>query len=39
MSVVEGMNKFLAQLGVTFRRDASNLRPRINQLDSTLDKE
>ncbi len=39
MSIVEGMNKFLSQLGVTFRRDNQNLRPRINKIDSTLDKE
>lgn len=39
MTVVEGMNKFLKQLGITFRRDGSNLRPRINKLDSNLDKE
>ena len=38
-SVVEGMNQFLKQLGITFRRDGSNLRPRINKLDSNLDKE
>lgn len=39
MSVVEGMNKFLSILGITFRRDGNNFRPRINKLDSTLDKE
>jgi ATP-binding cassette subfamily E protein 1 len=39
MSIVEGMNKFLSLLGVTFRRDNQNLRPRINKIDSTLDKE
>ncbi len=39
MSVVEGMNQFLSLLGITFRRDGSNLRPRINKLDSNLDKE
>lgn len=33
------MNKFLSLLGITFRRDGSNLRPRINKLHSTLDKE
>lgn len=38
-SVVQGMNKFLSQLGITFRRDGNNLRPRINKLDSNLDKE
>lgn len=39
MSVVEGMNKFLSILGITFRRDAHNFRPRINKLNSQLDKE
>ena len=38
-SVVEGMNKFLNLLGITFRRDGSNLRPRINKLNSALDKQ
>lgn len=33
-SLVEGMNKFLAILGITFRRDPYNHRPRINKLDS-----
>jgi ATP-binding cassette subfamily E protein 1 len=34
----EGMNRFLAALGVTFRRDQSG-RPRINKPDSFLDRE
>jgi len=38
-SLVEGMNKFLKQLGVTFRRDMTNYRPRINKLDSVKDRE
>lgn len=38
-TVVDGMNQFLKQLGITFRRDGSNMRPRINKLDSILDKE
>lgn len=38
-TVVEGMNQFLKQLGITFRRDGNNLRPRINKYDSNLDKE
>ena len=33
------MNKFLSILGVTFRRDPTNFRPRINKLNSVLDKE
>jgi len=39
MNVVEGMNKFLSILGITFRRDGNNFRPRINKIDSTLDSE
>lgn len=39
LSPVQGMNKFLNLLGITFRRDGSNMRPRINKLDSTKDKE
>jgi ATP-binding cassette subfamily E protein 1 len=35
----EGMNRFLKMLGITFRRDADTKRPRINKLDSRLDKE
>jgi ATP-binding cassette subfamily E protein 1 len=38
MNMVEGMNKFLSILQITFRRDPSNGRPRINKLDSILDK-
>ena len=38
-SLVEGMNRFLKLLGITFRRDKSNFRPRINKFDSVLDKE
>lgn len=37
--LVTGMNKFLASLEVTFRRDPTNFRPRINKLDSLKDKE
>jgi len=33
------MNKFLDDLKITFRRDPSNFRPRINKLDSVKDKE
>lgn len=39
LGVIEGMNKFLSILGITFRRDAQNFRPRINKLNSQLDKE
>jgi ATP-binding cassette subfamily E protein 1 len=38
-SLVSGMNKFLGILGITFRRDPTNFRPRINKIDSILDKE
>lgn len=37
--LVDGMNKFLNMLGITFRRDSTNFRPRINKLNSVLDKE
>lgn len=37
--LVDGMNKFLNMLEVTFRRDSYNFRPRINKLNSVLDKE
>lgn len=33
------MNKFLASLEITFRRDPTNFRPRINKFGSQLDKE
>lgn len=32
-----GMNKFLELLGITFRRDPNNYRPRINKLNSVKD--
>ena len=35
----EGMNRLLRDVGVTFRRDAETLRPRINQEGSALDRE
>ncbi len=35
----EGMNRFLEQVGITFRRDADTNRPRINKIDSRLDRE
>jgi ATP-binding cassette subfamily E protein 1 len=37
--LLPGMNNFLKQLDVTFRRDPTNYRPRINKLDSIKDKE
>jgi len=39
VSLIEGMNKFLAQLEITFRRDPTNFRPRINKSESVKDKE
>ena len=35
---VDAMNRFLRQLGVTFRRDERSMRPRINKNGSRLDK-
>jgi ATP-binding cassette subfamily E protein 1 len=35
----EGMNEFLSNLGITFRRDERTGRPRINKPDSRLDRE
>jgi len=36
-SLLSGMNKFLEQLKVTFRRDPNNYRPRINKANSIKD--
>ena len=33
------MNKFLESLSITFRRDPTNYRPRINKAESIKDKE
>jgi len=38
-SLLSGMNKFLEQLNITFRRDPNNFRPRINKLNSVKDSE
>ncbi len=38
-SLLTGMNKFLKDLEITFRRDPTNFRPRINKMDSVKDKE
>ncbi|KAF1861785.1 hypothetical protein Lal_00026226 [Lupinus albus] len=38
-SLLSGMNLFLSHLDITFRRDPTNFRPRINKLDSTKDRE
>jgi ATP-binding cassette, sub-family E, member 1 len=37
--VSEGMNKLLSYLNITVRRDKDTKRPRINKLDSVLDRE
>lgn len=38
-SLLTGMNKFLASLEVTLRRDPTNFRPRVNKFNSIKDKE
>ena len=35
--MITGINSFLRQLGVTFRKDPTTFRPRINKLNSTKD--
>jgi ATP-binding cassette subfamily E protein 1 len=37
--LLSGMNRFLKDLDITFRRDPTNYRPRINKLSSVKDKE
>ncbi len=39
MGMREGMNLFLSNLGITFRRDEDTKRPRVNKLGSRLDRE
>jgi len=38
-SLRKGMNRFLTDVAITFRRDPDTKRPRINKLDSRLDRE
>jgi len=38
-SLISGMNKFLRLMDISFRRDPSNYRPRINKDQSRLDQE
>lgn len=38
-SMQEGMNKFLSNLDITFRRDDDTSRPRVNKPNSRLDRE
>lgn len=35
----DGMNSFLSQMDMTFRRDPTSGRPRVNKVDSKLDRE
>jgi ATP-binding cassette subfamily E protein 1 len=37
--LLQGMNRFLQMLDITFRRDPTNYRPRINKFNSVKDKE
>lgn len=38
MDLLSGMNIFLKNLDITFRRDTSNFRPRVNKFNSAKDK-
>ena len=38
-SLLDGMNRFLRMLEITFRRDSETYRPRINKKDSVKDVE
>jgi ATP-binding cassette subfamily E protein 1 len=38
-SKVNGMNEFLRSLDMTYRRDETSMRPRVNKLESRLDRE
>ncbi len=38
-SKVDGMNRFLRSLDITYRRDETSMRPRVNKSDSRLDRE
>ena len=39
LSLEDGMNTFLEQMGITFRRDPDTKRPRVNKRGSKLDRE
>jgi len=39
LSLRKGMNKFLKDVNITFRRDHESHRPRINKPDSRKDRE
>ena len=38
-ALIPGMNTFIKQLNITFRRDPTNYRPRINKIESIKDRE
>jgi ATP-binding cassette subfamily E protein 1 len=38
MPKADAINKFLKSLDMSFRRDERSLRPRVNKLESRLDK-
>ena len=38
-TLIQGMNKFLSMMEITFRRDPTNFRPRINKFNSQKDQE
>ncbi|MDE1766494.1 MAG: ribosome biogenesis/translation initiation ATPase RLI [Thaumarchaeota archaeon] len=38
MSKAEGMNQFLKSLDITYRRDETSMRPRVNKSESRLDR-
>ena len=38
-SKVDGMNQFLRSLDITYRRDETSMRPRVNKSDSRLDRQ
>ncbi|MCD6482016.1 MAG: ribosome biogenesis/translation initiation ATPase RLI [Thermoplasmata archaeon] len=38
-SLRDGMNLFLREIGITFRRDEESKRPRVNKIGSTLDRQ
>jgi len=39
MTKPDAMNRFLKSLDMSFRRDEKSLRPRVNKLESRLDKD
>src|SRR5579885_3654384 len=39
MPKADGMNQFLKSLDITYRRDETSMRPRVNKSDSRLDRE